>query len=1004
VRCGLGGYPRSVAEHTTTAGRIEASLGVKPGERGLVRWVTALFAVCFAAVSLVLNSADALFFLRFGVEFLPRMILASGLVVMVAILAYMAGLGRLGARRWSPWAFVAIVLLLAVERAGIAIEAPGIYPVVWLGGQVSIMVVLTALWNVAAEVCDTRQAKRLFPLLASAGIAGGIVGNLATGPLASALGTENLVVVAAMLFAVASVLATGVGKRFFISAEVDHSPLLAGLRHGIKVTFSSRMMRLVAFVGLAMNILFFLVAFPFSDAVAASFDSEPEVAGFLGYFSSFATAVTFVVSLFVANRLVNRLGVVATMLIVPVVYLAGFATWVIAFDLRTAAAVRGAQWVAVNAFGSAAWGALFNVLPRRHRGTVMAFVSAVPVQVGTSISGLILVAGTELSETQRFLTGAVLAATTCVVVWRMRRAYTQALLDAVKGGFVEVFSAVGAGFRSMTVGAEAIDAVQEAMSEEAPEARVMAVTMLASMDGAPREAGRLLHEAFEDGDPRVRTAVVHALGKGTLDDPLVLDAAQTDPSPTVRLAAVEELARRDAKDMLSQDVLSDPDPRVRGRAAGLIGDLNAIASLLESTASSDQLAGLEAVASLPSHEFELSRFLGHESRRFRSAAGIAMASTDPTAVIPLLDDPTPSTRRAVADRLADNDSGRAALRAVLEDGSVRATDAALSALVREPGSADGLVAWADGETDRVAYLRHHRLALSEAGSELPEAAFLLRLLEMRERTLSRWAARALTSTASSDTVETVMRGISADDSDLRSQAMEALETVADRHVARRLLGMMEDDRRDEESARHISSLQTLAEDFDPWIRASATKWLAAELHSRLTGLHRATREDPSTLVRDSLQGLSPPQMREPKTLTPMECVIALSRVPLFSDLDPEDMERLAEVTSQRRYGADEMIYREGARGEEMLIILQGEAVASRSRDDEAKVIRTFGPGDHVGELALLRGQPRVSDVVAGPEGAQALALGKAEFQAILEERPEVALIMLGTLADRIAAG
>jgi hypothetical protein len=234
--------------------------------------------------------------------------------------------------------------------------------------------------------------------------------------------------------------------------------------------------------------------------------------------------------------------------------------------------------------------------------------------------------------------------------------------------------------------------------------------------------------------------------------------------------------------------------------------------------------------------------------------------------------------------------------------------------------------------------------------------------------------------------------------------MEALETVADRHVARRLLGMMEGGGSAEETLHHISSLQTLSEDFDPWIRASAAKWLAAELHRRLTGLHRATSEDPSTLVRDSLQGLSPPQMRESKTLTPMECVIALSRVPLFSDLDPEDMERLAEVTSQRRYGADEMIYREGARGEEMLIILQGEAVASRSRDDEAKVIRTFGPGDHVGELALLRGQPRVSDVVAGPEGAQALALGKPEFQAILEERPEVALIMLGTLADRIAAG
>ena len=143
-------------------------------------------------------------------------------------------------------------------------------------------------------------------------------------------------------------------------------------------------------------------------------------------------------------------------------------------------------------------------------------------------------------------------------------------------------------------------------------------------------------------------------------------------------------------------------------------------------------------------------------------------------------------------------------------------------------------------------------------------------------------------------------------------------------------------------------------------------------------------------------------MQESRTLDTIECVISLSRVSMFAEIDPEDLERLAAVTTERHYQPDELIYSEGEEGDEMILIVRGEVVARRHRDGEMVNIRTFGPGDYVGELALLRGQPRIADVMAGPEGARALVLGSAEFQAILQERPEVAMAMLGTLAERLA--
>ena len=60
------------------------------------------------------------------------------------------------------------------------------------------------IWTVAGAVFDTRQARRLFPLVTGAAIAGSLVGNLSAGPLAGLLGTASLILVEAMLLVAAS--------------------------------------------------------------------------------------------------------------------------------------------------------------------------------------------------------------------------------------------------------------------------------------------------------------------------------------------------------------------------------------------------------------------------------------------------------------------------------------------------------------------------------------------------------------------------------------------------------------------------------------------------------------------------------------------------------------------------------------------------------------------------------------------------------------------------------
>jgi CRP-like cAMP-binding protein len=137
------------------------------------------------------------------------------------------------------------------------------------------------------------------------------------------------------------------------------------------------------------------------------------------------------------------------------------------------------------------------------------------------------------------------------------------------------------------------------------------------------------------------------------------------------------------------------------------------------------------------------------------------------------------------------------------------------------------------------------------------------------------------------------------------------------------------------------------------------------------------------------------------TLDEMGRVLVLQSVPMFAGLDPEDLLLIARAVEEKHYDDDELIYEEGAVGTELLVIVSGDAVVSRTRDGERQVIQTYADGEHVGELSLLHGRERSADVHSGPHGVHGLVLSKADLLSILEERPSVALGMLGTLAQRL---
>jgi hypothetical protein len=218
--------------------------------------------------------------------------------------------------------------------------------------------------------------------------------------------------------------------------------------------------------------------------------------------------------------------------------------------------------------------------------------------------------------------------------------------------------------------------------------------------------------------------------------------------------------------------------------------------------------------------------------------------------------------------------------------------------------------------------------------------------------------------------------------------VEALETLGDPQLGRAVVRLLDGTRGTHQPAA-ADVLEELADDPDPWIRALARTAAAERL---------AVRDGPG---QDGT-GKERPMPDTDPTLTGIERMLVLRRVPLFGRLTPDDLQRIAGAASERLYPAGAIVVNEGDAGDELVVIVEGGVRVVRGEGPAARLIRTYGPGDHIGELAVLRDRPRAATVIAGDEGMRGLVIGGEGLRAILEERPEAAMAMLGTLAERIS--
>jgi uncharacterized protein (DUF2225 family) len=114
-----------------------------------------------------------------------------------------------------------------------------------------------------------------------------------------------------------------------------------------------------------------------------------------------------------------------------------------------------------------------------------------------------------------------------------------------------------------------------------------------------------------------------------------------------------------------------------------------------------------------------------------------------------------------------------------------------------------------------------------------------------------------------------------------------------------------------------------------------------------------------------------------------------------------DITQLARLGVLKKYGAREVLFKQGDPGSEMFIILRGKvAVLLDSNNSPPFAIAELGPGDFFGEMSLLEGMPR-SATIRALEDTIVITIDDNNFEAVIAQQPQIAYRIMKGLSSRL---
>ena len=411
---------------------------IKEDEKSLMLYFIIFFVVLGSGMAIGRGTTDALFFKRYGIEYLPVMYIILGFLLFLTSTVYAAFADRLAPEKFFKILNIVIVmLLLGAWSLMTFFTFDHVYPVYFLIYEIASEILVVHATLYMAKNMDILQAKRLTPVILAGAQVGTIIGGLFLALSASSLGVQNLLLVWCALLVIGIMMLSWHHNKigyslYFRRPRKSSNKLKQSMQDvsvGLKFMKKSELVRYSSFALFFMVIVFYILAYSTNKIYNNTFQTEESLTAFFGVMVVITNSLALILQLFVTNRAVNHFGIKKVNLFFPFTTLLCYIAMLFSFALPSGILASINKDAIMPSLRNPISNLFYNALPEFIQGRARAMSIAVVIPLALLVCGGILWIAQRMDNPVYFLSiGFVLTCLYGFYNMRMNKAYVREIV------------------------------------------------------------------------------------------------------------------------------------------------------------------------------------------------------------------------------------------------------------------------------------------------------------------------------------------------------------------------------------------------------------------------------------------------------------------------------------------------------------------------------------------------------------------------------------------------
>jgi hypothetical protein len=421
-------------------------LKVYEDEISLLLWTAALLFIIRSSGIILNNYAETAFLKRYGVEYLPIVTMLNSVATFFITGLLSTFMSRVPGAKLLSYVFIFSGIIITIIRLLIPTGIDLLYPLLFmLKSQFELLQALL-FWNMCNDLFNTRQSKRIFPLLTAGGVIGLILGSFGTPYFAKTFQFDNLLYLYLCTTLLGVVIVQGMGRSFptLIFPEKTgvkskkKTTMMQEFKDVLPLIKDSTLIKIVLVLTFMPNVVLPILNYQFNYAINDQFASETSMIEFFGYFRGLLNVISLIILLFV-GRIYGKWGLPVALMFHPFNYMIAFLAFLFRFDMFSAMYARMSINIIRTTINVPASSILIGLFPESYRNMIRPFLRGTVAKAASFVGSFLVLISVNLMH-PRYLT---LVALPFVLAWIaapivLKSKYAKILMDLVSKNMLDL--------------------------------------------------------------------------------------------------------------------------------------------------------------------------------------------------------------------------------------------------------------------------------------------------------------------------------------------------------------------------------------------------------------------------------------------------------------------------------------------------------------------------------------------------------------------------------------